>query len=1401
MDEFLDDMYLNLMEKVRSLYTFSVVIKALYYNLQVFEQQHVLFHTIKVNYNIFKNCVEKGGGHTYMKATERKQYVALIASGATTDVCNISVRLKNGDPREVQIEQVWKATEYVLRYLDCKSDRETIQQSISAKLPLKNDDGYTHEVISGPMFPFLTALYLTSVTTGGIDIVMETYNGKLRAHHNFTINSNNSECSLADATIVGMQLLKDLHFNMPCIMHRFSELIELISVDICVRGLSADQNKFTWGVGCSVSTLCAKMHEGILTSTYPEDIVTNNECDINLDMTSNSYTENLTPRSTGENSIMSENSVDSDLTNSNNLTNISAVETQNSNLSDYRYLRKYSRTSLSIEPQFANYVPAFTVINLDLPPFVTLCGEPSKWFVGAPINFGRSNLQPTLQSPSDILDDSSCSSSDNSDIDDEHPTTLNDVVAINNKSTKGKTMFPNVAVQCKSHVTYNGFGGILPFKMQPTTVECSMHLKTTNFKNMKNVIRTMTYNIAGKLFKGENNVPVKCSVELGRLFYDIVETNENGAFNMGTCAGRHNKFLLNNEFTLRDIELNGSPGRIEIAFASPSVSSNLDSLFYGIQQTINICITHTESYDVKPIVDVVRFILSGVIAKIKFLEKMMKKQIKSPVIYDELLCIRSEVAALLYVWHSGRGRLKSKHMQSPKLAYMACRPILNRLSKLTSECRAHVLNKATFSYYNIFISHLIDIDGKTHFRRELPIFIKKFEDRFVQKFICGQACSKCFKTFSSHYSLGGFETHSCLTLEKGTLINVTDQRFKKHFLELKNKLNTTQLILLELIKENKHNIFLTGYAGTGKSLTLTVAILEYLMQYGMYTFAVISPTKVAAGLVGGITYHSFMSLGIPVTKYDESEAKEELLSFEATVTKATNHANNMANNDRTKCISLQFGLRIIFIDECSMLSHDQFVFLDYFLRVIRDKPNEPFGGVRIILCGDVLQLPPLVKQPDRSLGARRHPVYFFESRTFQENNNFKVLYLQINHRQGANLFNHILNAMRDGECTDEHCVYINSYWGSEVNYYCVERLLLALYRQFDRELISLKLSDDNKRSTGKLATYAYGRLDRLIFRMNQHWNPKLLRAYFMHMYDEDTLIRKSNVDFTKTKEHFDQLQHIMRLQVIESSSSSTANTMLSKTQMLYPVICMENVEIKAIGDDYNVARNTDSFVCDAIDTCDNALVEWDDKLISFLDKESKMERRLEISKSQYVTFNRNDINHNASNNQRGKVVDVAFANSEVVSFMVAPVLVNVDLIPHPIEVTRMTAKFTLLHETHGQIIISRCQFPLKAADAFTPNTIQGTSFAEPHIVNPQRCSRTGFGRIYVSCSRAIRESLVFILFPLEKEDIIACPIALAFDKHHRTFKNHAVSDVNYNIHIYEGLKKTLCEIKMKSTCK
>ncbi len=189
------------------------------------------------------------------------------------------------------------------------------------------------------------------------------------------------------------------------------------------------------------------------------------------------------------------------------------------------------------------------------------------------------------------------------------------------------------------------------------------------------------------------------------------------------------------------------------------------------------------------------------------------------------------------------------------------------------------------------------------------------------------------------------------------------------------------------------HLFLTGRAGTGKT-TVTRAILRRLGTKA----AVLAPTGVAAMNAGGQTLHSFFRL--PPRLITPGDVR------------------------RLRNARAVRALTTLVIDEISMVRSDLMQAVDASLRLNRDN-NEPFGGVRMVLVGDLAQLPPIAQGEE---GAFLEEVYggpfFFHAPSFRDAG-FTMVELHEVHRQADPDFVEILNAVREGALSSDLAERLN----------------------------------------------------------------------------------------------------------------------------------------------------------------------------------------------------------------------------------------------------------------------------------------------------------------------------------------------------------------------------------------
>ena len=208
---------------------------------------------------------------------------------------------------------------------------------------------------------------------------------------------------------------------------------------------------------------------------------------------------------------------------------------------------------------------------------------------------------------------------------------------------------------------------------------------------------------------------------------------------------------------------------------------------------------------------------------------------------------------------------------------------------------------------------------------------------------------------------------------------------------------------LAFVRDTRENIFLTGKAGTGKT-----TFLKYLKSNINKNCAVVAPTGVAAMNAGGETIHSFLQL--PFSPYVPGNVR----GFSAEVDKVeTQHSLIGKLRLNQVKISLLRKLDLLIIDEVSMVRCDLLDSMDLVLRHVR-KSMLPFGGVQVVLIGDLFQLPPVARQEDwEILGNYYRSPYFFDAYVFREQ---QVLYIELKkiYRQKEQGFIDILNRIRTG---------------------------------------------------------------------------------------------------------------------------------------------------------------------------------------------------------------------------------------------------------------------------------------------------------------------------------------------------------------------------------------------------
>ncbi|MCV9929672.1 helix-turn-helix domain-containing protein [Flavobacterium sp. LS1R49] len=221
---------------------------------------------------------------------------------------------------------------------------------------------------------------------------------------------------------------------------------------------------------------------------------------------------------------------------------------------------------------------------------------------------------------------------------------------------------------------------------------------------------------------------------------------------------------------------------------------------------------------------------------------------------------------------------------------------------------------------------------------------------------------------------------------------------------------------LQFINQTQRSIFLTGKAGTGKT-----TLLREIIETTHKNTVVVAPTGIAALNAGGVTIHSMFQLPFAGFIPDNSSPQfSETTKFE---TKATLRRHFKMNNVKRAVIR---NMELLVIDEVSMLRADLLDAMDFMMQTVRKNSN-PFGGVQVLFIGDLLQLPPVIRDEEwRTLRTYYRGKFFFHSHVIQQN---PPLYIELSKifRQTDDAFISVLNNLRNNQITPQDIQSLNQY--------------------------------------------------------------------------------------------------------------------------------------------------------------------------------------------------------------------------------------------------------------------------------------------------------------------------------------------------------------------------------------
>lgn len=204
-----------------------------------------------------------------------------------------------------------------------------------------------------------------------------------------------------------------------------------------------------------------------------------------------------------------------------------------------------------------------------------------------------------------------------------------------------------------------------------------------------------------------------------------------------------------------------------------------------------------------------------------------------------------------------------------------------------------------------------------------------------------------------------------------------------------------------IVEKTDMSLFLTGKAGTGKT-----TFLREVVRYTKKKCIVLAPTGIAAVNAGAMTIHSFFQFGLGPFVQGVIEPKSDF----------------RINKSKLELIR---HLQLLIIDEVSMVRADLMDHIDVELRRIR-RNSKPFGGVQLLMIGDLQQLPPIAHGGEDELLRQYYKTLYFFSSSALKSMKYSCIELKNVYRQTDGHFIDILNHARNCTLTSQDISDLNA---------------------------------------------------------------------------------------------------------------------------------------------------------------------------------------------------------------------------------------------------------------------------------------------------------------------------------------------------------------------------------------
>ncbi len=235
------------------------------------------------------------------------------------------------------------------------------------------------------------------------------------------------------------------------------------------------------------------------------------------------------------------------------------------------------------------------------------------------------------------------------------------------------------------------------------------------------------------------------------------------------------------------------------------------------------------------------------------------------------------------------------------------------------------------------------------------------------------------------------------------------------------KLEGKSAMVFDMVKRTDSHVFLTGVAGTGKS-----TLVRHIVAHTSKRALLVAPTGIAAVNIGGSTIHSMF--GIPLGMYCEDRPKED---HGHSTFSPGDLRSKLAKMSRLKKQAIRKA-NLVIVDEVSMLRADLLDAMECVLRIVRNS-RKPFGGVQMMFVGDMLQLPPVIRDQEADLFNSMYGSAFFFSAKSYTSIRVKKVQLDKIYRQKDERFISILNNLRLRKLTRADLDELNARVKHQIN--------------------------------------------------------------------------------------------------------------------------------------------------------------------------------------------------------------------------------------------------------------------------------------------------------------------------------------------------------------------------------